>query len=113
MTEPIEQQRYYRVCAPVAVFKQPTQFELTGIPPEPRKPGELPDVVDAGHVHYNSRVPLTATAEQIAHNLECQIITEVSEEEWHALPTDTSQVAFVRTPEDEQRRQAQIARSYS
>lgn len=113
MTEPIEQQRYYRVCAPVAVFKKPTQFELTGIPPEPRKPGERPEIVDAGHVFYNSKVPLTATAEQIAHNLECRIITEVSEEEWRALPTDTSRLAFVRTPEDERRRQEQIARSYN
>lgn len=112
MTEPNEQ-RYFRVIAPVAVFPQPTHYELTGERPEPRKPGELPEIVDAGHVHYNSRVPLTATAEQIAHNLECRIITEVSEEEWRALPTDTSRLAFVRTPEDERRRQEQIARSYN
>ncbi|WP_155291364.1 hypothetical protein [Rhodococcoides fascians] len=111
MTEPNEQ-RYFRVIAPVAVFPQPTHYELTGERPEPLKAGEMQQRVDAGYTHYNSRVPLTATAQQIAHNLECGLIAEVTEEEWQALPADTSRKPFVRTPADEQGHKEQIINGY-
>ena len=103
-------QKYYQVKSAVAIFRRQTESERTGVPKAANAPVER---IDAGYFHYGAAVPDWATPEQITHNLECNLIKEVTEEQWRALPTDTSSKPFVRTPEDEREHQAQIVRSYN
>lgn len=111
MNESHNERKYYRVKAPIAQIRQLNAEEIAGVPHSVIRDSK--EAIDAGYLYYRNQVPLWAELQQISHNLACNLICEVSKEEYYRLPAPGTPTEYVPTQADHTQRQREIAESYA
>lgn len=113
MTEASEGQKYYRVKAAIVQIRKMNAEELAGVPHSVARRREETDAIDGGYLYYGNRVPLWADESQIRHNLDNNLIREVTREEYETLAEPETPTWYLPNAVDHAEIKADIERKYS
>lgn len=93
-----DEQKYYRVIAPVVHMRPLTPEQIAGVPHTNDRSNE--PAIECEYLFYSNKVPLSAHEIQIQHHLDNKLIAEVTAEEYAKCTSPGQHCFYNPTPEE-------------